>query len=120
MHGDWGTTKKISVINGEVIQVLIDCRFESKTFGKVKSSLLTSNDELLITIPPGIANGFQVLSKPSIYIYLQDTYYRDYEQFTITPYDEKLSDAFDFSFNPIISNRDQDRKNSFDNFLKNF
>ena len=73
MHGDWGTTKKISVISGEVIQVVLDCRIKSKTYGQYKSSILTAEDEILITIPSGVANGFQVIGKPAIYLYLQNT-----------------------------------------------
>ena len=119
MHGDWGTTKKITVISGQVIQVLLDCRIESKTFGQFKSSILTKSDELLITIPPGIANGFQVLSEPSVYMYLQDSYYKDFKQFTITPFDKKICDAFDFSLQPEVSNRDKDRSQSFENYLNN-
>ena len=46
MHGDWGT-KKISVISGKVIQVLLDCRTNSKTYGKYKSSILTQKMRFL-------------------------------------------------------------------------
>ncbi len=115
MHGDWGTTKKISVISGEVIQVLLDCRIKSKTYGQYRSSILSEKDELLINIPSGVANGFQVIDKSAIYIYLQNTFYGDFDQFTVTPYDECLSGAFDFSSEIIISSRDSDRNKTLEN-----
>lgn len=115
MHGDWGTTKKISVISGEVIQVLLDCRINSKTYGQYKSSILAAEDEILINIPSGVANGFQVIGKSAIYLYLQNTFYGDYEQFTVTPFDECLSGAFNFSSKIIISSRDSNRKKTLEN-----
>ncbi len=115
MHGDWGTTKKISVISGKVVQVLLDCRLKSKTYGQFKSSILNEEDEILITIPPGVANGFQVLEKPSIYLYLQDSYYEDHQQFTVSPFDESLHKAFDLSLKPIISDRDLDKSKTLKN-----
>ncbi len=115
MHGDWGTTKKISVISGEVIQVLLDCRVNSKTYGQYKSSILSAEDELLITIPSGVANGFQVIGKSAIYLYLQNTFYGDFKQFTVTPHDKCLSGAFNLSSETIISPRDNDRKKTLKN-----
>ena len=115
MHGDWGTTKKVSVISGKVIQVLLDCRIGSNTYGQYKSSLLSEEDEILISIPSGIANGFQVIEKPAIYLYLQNTFYKDFEQFTITPYDKCLSGAFNLSLEPIISLRDSDINKTLNN-----
>lgn len=115
MHGDWGTKKKISVISGKVIQVLLDCRIKSKTYGKYKSSILTAEDEILITIPPGVANGFQVIEGSASYLYLQDTFYGDFKQFTVTPYDASLKDAFNLSIENIISLRDLDKTKTLDN-----
>lgn len=115
MHGDWGTTKKISVISGKVIQVLLDCRLKSKTYGQFRSSILKEEDEIIITIPPGVANGFQVLEQPSIYLYLQDSYYKENEQFTVSPFDATLYRAFDLSLNPIISDRDLDKSKTLKN-----
>jgi len=115
MHGDWGTTKKVTVVSGIVIQVLLDCRLESKTYGQFKSSFLSGDDKLLITLPPGVANGIQVLDEEAVYIYLQDTFYKDHKQFTITPFDKHISKAFILDRKPIISERDLDMSKTFSN-----
>ena len=49
------------------------------------------------------------------YLYLQDTFYGDFKQFTVTPYDESLKDAFNLSLENIISLRDRDKTKTLDN-----
>ena len=113
MHGDWGTRKKVGILSGKIRQVLLDCRSSSKTYGLCASADLNFSDSLLISIPSGVANGFQVYNQETSYVYLQDTFYGDYKQFTVSPYDIRVNEAFDFSSNPMISKRDMDLSKTF-------
>ena len=113
MHGDWGTSKKVGILTGNIRQVLLDCRVNSKTYGLCASTDLISSDNLLISIPSGVANGFQVYNQATSYFYLQDTFYGDFNQFTVSPFDKSVKEAFDFSSNPFISERDKDLTKTF-------
>lgn len=108
MHGDWGTSKLVSVLDGEVIQVAIDCRAHSPSFGEVFSINMSAHDKIGVYIPAGVANGFRVISDKSLYMYLQNTLYGDFSQFTITPTLNALREVFGDIENCIMSERDMD------------
>jgi len=68
--------KYISVIKGEIFDVAVDCRINSKTFGKYFKIILSENNCKSIYIPPGFAHGFLGLKKENILVY-GCTNYRD-------------------------------------------
>ena len=57
--------KYISVIKGEILDVVVDLRKNSKTFGQHHSFLLTSNNKRIIYISEGFAHGFKSLEHNS-------------------------------------------------------
>ena len=68
--------KLVRVIQGEVFDVAIDIRFNSKTYGKWYSVILNENKNNMFYIPPGFAHGFLVLSDICIFTYkCTDFYY---------------------------------------------
>jgi dTDP-4-dehydrorhamnose 3,5-epimerase len=92
LHGDLSSYKLVSCVYGEVFQVVADFRKKSSTFGKYYSTKLSQKNKKILLIPPGVANGFLVLSKESIYNYklAYKGKYKDYDkQFTIK-FDNKL------------------------------
>ena len=68
-------TKLVRVIQGEVLDVAVDLRPNSKTFGKYDSVILSGDNKKQFFIPKGFAHGFVVLSKEAIFSYKVDNYY---------------------------------------------
>jgi dTDP-4-dehydrorhamnose 3,5-epimerase len=68
-------TKLIRVIDGEVLDVAVDLRESSPTYGKWESSILSSKNKKQFLIPRGFAHGFVVLSDLAIVGYKVDNIY---------------------------------------------
>ena len=68
--------KFITVIQGKIFDVVVDCRKNSKTFGKYFSILLSENENKSLYIPEGFAHGFCSLTNNSI-LHYKMTQYRD-------------------------------------------
>ena len=67
--------KLCQVIEGEVLDVAVDIRFNSPTFGKYFSLILNSETKSQLWIPAGFAHGFSVLSDEAIFSYKCTNYY---------------------------------------------
>ncbi len=67
--------KLVRVIKGRVLDVAVDIRKSSPTFGKYFSLELTEQNKVQLYIPRGFAHGFSVLSKEAIFSYKCDNYY---------------------------------------------
>ena len=72
-------TKLVRVIQGEVLDVAVDLRKDSKTYGKYESIILSEKNKKQVFIPKGFAHGFVVLSKETILNYKVDNYYNPRE-----------------------------------------
>jgi dTDP-4-dehydrorhamnose 3,5-epimerase len=68
-------TKLIRVIQGEILDVVVDMRKSSKTFGKVFSIQLSSDNKKQLFIPKGFIHGFSVLSPTADVLYKIDDFY---------------------------------------------
>ena len=68
-------SKLVSVIKGEVLDVCVDIRHGSPTFGHHVSELLSDENKHQLFIPRGFAHGFVVLSEWAIFSYKVDNYY---------------------------------------------
>ena len=82
-HGDAGTSKVISVLSGKFFIAIIDPRKESPTYGKAFTKIVSSSENIAFYLPHGLGNGFLALSSNCEYLYLQNTLYGEFEQFTI-------------------------------------
>ena len=72
--------KLARVIKGVVLDVAVDCRPDSKTYGQYESVILSGENEKQFWIPRGFAHGLSVLSKEAIFCYKCDNYYsKDHE-----------------------------------------
>jgi dTDP-4-dehydrorhamnose 3,5-epimerase len=61
--------KLCQVLKGRVIDVAVDIRFGSPTFGKYYAAELSEDNHFQLWIPPGFAHGFSVLSQEAIFHY---------------------------------------------------
>lgn len=68
-------TKLVRVIDGEVLDVVVDLRKNSSTYGQWESFVLSDDNKKQLLIPKGFGHGFVVLSKEAIFSYKVDNYY---------------------------------------------
>lgn len=73
--GESAQAKLVSVVKGEVLDIAVDLRAGSKTFGKHFGIKLSESNNLQLFIPRGFAHGFVVLSDDAIFQYKCDNYY---------------------------------------------
>tara|TARA_Y200000002_G_scaffold368443_1_gene361542 strand:+ start:887 stop:1402 length:516 start_codon:yes stop_codon:yes gene_type:complete len=106
IHGDKNTWKLISCVHGLCAAFIVDCRKNSKNFGKWEKFLLSGDDYFQILIPPNYGNSFLVLSDVAVYHYKQSEYYRGIKnQFTYKWNDPKIKLKINKK-NIILSKRD--------------
>ena len=67
--------KLVRCLKGSVLDVVLDLRKNSKTYGIYETILLTKENKKQLFIPKGFAHGFVVLSKSAIFSYKVDNYY---------------------------------------------
>ena len=73
--GVYAQAKLVRVIKGKVLDVAVDLRENSKTFGEYVSVELSGENKKQLFIPKGFAHGFIVLSDTAIFSYKCDNYY---------------------------------------------
>ncbi len=73
--GQSAQAKLVRVIKGEVLDVAVDLRAGSKTYGKHFSLIISEKNNKQLFIPRGFAHGFIVLSDDAIFQYKCDNYY---------------------------------------------
>ena len=109
IHYDDKTFKLISVIDGEIDQVMVDMRKNSKTYKKFILVNLNGNSMKSILIPPMVGNAFRVKSDKAIYHYKLSYVgeYADIErQYTLKWNDPSININWKIE-NPILSKRDK-------------
>ena len=68
-------SKLVRVVQGEVLDVVVDLRINEKTFGKVFTQLLSGTNKSQLFVPRGFAHGYITLSESSVFQYKVDNYY---------------------------------------------
>ena len=101
--------KLITVIKGEIFDVMIDLRNNSKTFGKVFSKVIRDKDNNQVWIPKGFAHGFLALSDETIVIYHVSEYFDSKNERTILWNDKTLNIKWPIK-KPLLSKKDQNGK----------
>ena len=103
--GEKAQGKLCQVISGNVIDVVVDVRRNSQTFGKYFSIELSDENHLQLWIPQGFAHGFSVLSPSAIFSYKCTGYYDKESERSILFNDLDL--AIDWGIDkPIVSDKD--------------
>ncbi len=73
--GEHAQAKLVRVLHGTVLDVAVDLRSESETFGQYVAVELSDVNNLQLFIPRGFAHGFSVLSKTAVFAYKCDNFY---------------------------------------------
>jgi dTDP-4-dehydrorhamnose 3,5-epimerase len=113
-------TKLVRVIEGRILDVVLDIRKGSHTFGKWYGVELDSETKNQLLIPRGFAHGFSVLSETAIIQYKCDNFYNPQSERGISINDPELD--INWKINPsamIISEKDQ-KHPTFKNAEYNF
>ena len=105
--GEYAQAKLVRVIEGRVLDVVIDIRKDSKTFGQQFSVELSETNKKQLYIPKGFAHGFIVLSDTAIFSYKCDNYYNKASEGGIIYNDRTLNVDWQLSETEfIISEKD--------------
>ena len=99
-------TKLVRCVSGNILDVAVDLRTNSKTYGKSFSIELSSINNKQLFIPKGFAHGFQVLSNKAIVNYKVDEHYNSDSDSGIIWNDKDLSIDWNLDIKPILSDKD--------------
>ncbi len=89
--GDFAQAKLVRAIKGQVLDVAVDLRRGSPTFGKHISVLLNDQENNMLFIPRGFGHGFSVQSETAIFGYKCDNFYNKNSESGIIYNDAKLN-----------------------------
>jgi dTDP-4-dehydrorhamnose 3,5-epimerase len=113
-------TKLVRVLEGKILDVALDLRKDSKTFGKWFSTELSSENKKQLLVPSGFAHGFSVLSQNATVFYKCDNLYAPELERGIDIFDGQLNIDWKIEKEAAIIS-DKDFKNpSFENATYNF
>jgi dTDP-4-dehydrorhamnose 3,5-epimerase len=97
--------KLVSVLQGEVLDVVVDLRVRSVTFGQSEAVNLSSENKRQFYIPPGFAHGFAVLSETAMFHYKCTDYYTPKDEMTLRWNDPAVGIQWPIT-EPVVSEKD--------------
>lgn len=99
--------KLVRVGAGEILDVAVDLRRHSATFGKWEAVRLSGENRRMLWIPPGFAHGFRVISDSAHVLYKATDYYAPEFERTVAWHDPDLEIEWGLDAEPIVSAKDQ-------------
>jgi len=106
--GEHAQAKLIRVLSGEVLDIAVDIRPNSKTYGEYVSIVLSGENQKQLFIPRGFAHGFLVLSDTATFFYKCDNFYNKDSEGGIIYNDPTLNIDWGFSEKDLlISEKDK-------------
>lgn len=100
--------KLVRVLQGEVLDVAVDLRPDSKTYGQYESIILSGENQKQFFVPRGFAHGFLVLSETATFFYKCDNLYNAASEAGLIYNDKTVNIDWNFPLNElIISDKDQ-------------
>jgi dTDP-4-dehydrorhamnose 3,5-epimerase len=106
----------IRCIKGGILDVFVDLRLNSQTFGQWDSMELTEDNKTIALIPRGFAHGFCTLTEVSEVVYKVDNYYSKEHECGIVWNDKTINIQWP-EISPILSEKDKNNL-TFDQFIK--
>jgi dTDP-4-dehydrorhamnose 3,5-epimerase len=114
----YAETKLVRCIRGAVLDVFVDLRLGSSTFGKWDSIELSENNKKAIYIPRGFAHGFCTLTGISEILYKVDNYYSKESEAGLAWNDKTIGIVWPEK-EPVLSEKDQNNL-SFEAFIARY
>ncbi len=98
--------KLVRVCSGEVLDVAVDIRKTSATFGQWAGVTLSAENKRQLWVPPGFAHGFIVLSETAEFLYKTTDYYAPQYERCIRWNDDELAIDWQYADEPLVSEKD--------------
>ena len=105
----FGQGKLVQVVHGEVLDVAVDLRSKSKTFGQHETFLLNDKNKNQLWIPEGFGHAFITKKDNTIFSYKCSNYYSSEHEATLLWNDPQLNIDWGIE-NPILSQKDSEGK----------
>jgi len=116
----YAQAKLVRCIKGSVLDVALDLRKDSKTYGCFETTLLSEENKNQLFIPKGFAHGFVVLSETAIFSYKVDNYYNPDSESGILWNDPDLKIDWKINKNKIIVSQKDISLPTFNNIINPF
>ncbi len=110
--GEFAQAKLVRVLQGKVLDVVVDIRKGSATYGKHVALELSDASHTQLYIPRGFAHGFLVLSERAVFFYKCDNYYNKQAEGGIMYNDPSLNIDWKLPAEELILS-DKDKQNPF-------
>lgn len=105
--GNHAQAKLVRVLQGEVLDIAVDIRPESETFGQYEAVVLSEENQTQFYVPRGFAHGFLVLSETALFFYKCDNFYNKESEGGIIYNDATIGIDWNFpSSDLLISEKD--------------
>ncbi len=112
--------KLVRVMQGEVLDVVVDLREGSPTYGKQYSILLSAENQRQLYVPRGFAHGYAVLSPTALFFYKCDNFYNKSAEGGIAYNDSALNIDWKIPADKIILSEKDKMNKPFSTAEKNF
>lgn len=117
-RGEFAQAKLVRVIKGKILDVVVDVRTDSDTFGKVFSVELSAENSKQLFVPRGFLHGFSVLEEDTIVAYKCDNYYKVESEDGVLYNDRDLNIDWKIPEKDIIISEKDKILKSFNEFSK--
>lgn len=111
--------KLVRVSKGEVLDVIVDLRKESSTFGQTESFVLNDKNKHQLFVPKGFAHGFAVLSNYAVFNYKVDNIYNPQSESGIVFDDQKLAINWQIDNSHVLLSEKDNNLKTFEEYLNN-
>ena len=116
----YAQAKLARCLKGSVLDVVLDLRKDSKTYGIFETTLLSEENKKQLFIPKGFTHGFVVLSETAIFSYKVDNYYNPEAESGIIWDDHDLNIDWKINKAEIIVSEKDTKLSTFNNFVSPF
>ena len=107
-QGEFSKAKLVRVLAGTVVDVAVDLRKDSPTFGKHVMVELSAENKKQLFIPRGFAHGFQVISEQALFTYKVDNIYAPQAERSIRYNDPTLNIAWPITDESLVQLSEKD------------
>ncbi|MES2356543.1 MAG: dTDP-4-dehydrorhamnose 3,5-epimerase [Pseudomonadota bacterium] len=102
--------KLVRVVLGEILDVAVDIRKKSPTFGKWVTINISADNKRMVWVPPGFAHGFLVTSEMAEVLYKTTDYWAPQHERSILWNDQDIGVPWPLDSEPTLSAKDMDGK----------
>ena len=116
----YAQSKLVRCLKGKLLDVVLDLRNDSKTYGMIETILLSEENKNQLFIPKGFAHGFIVLSEIAVFSYKVDNYYNPGSESGILWNDSDLNIDWKINKAEIVVSEKDTKLQPFNNFVTPF